>query len=394
MPEPPEAVLLVTPRWTRDGGVGAHVRASAAALARAGVSVGVLAARADGDEPPAGVSVFESPSLFDAGLAPERRLGEAAGFPASAIHVHQVDDPQLVEGLRERAPVLVSAHAYTACTAGVHHFKPGQECERGHGPGCWPNLLVRGCAHTRRPHTLPAAYRRAGEGLAALRGADLAVCYSSAVDRHLAANRVPRRAIVPLFATTPPKLGIGHATRRRVLFAGRVVAPKGLAVLIEAIGELDAELVVCGEGWRLQAMRRLARRLGVERRVRFAGWLGAEALAQELADASVVAIPSLWPEPFGLVGIEALAAGRPVVASAGGGIGDWLQDGVNGLSVPPGEATALARALGALLDDPARQERMGSAGRRMVADRFSPERHVAALSDAYRAARGRWEASV
>ena len=54
-------------------------------------------------------------------------------------------------------------------------------------------------------------------------------------------------------------------------------------------------------------------------------------------------MPSLWPEPFGLVGIEALAAGRPVVASATGGIGDWLEDGVGGLMVPPGDPGALAR---------------------------------------------------
>ena len=60
-------------------------------------------------------------------------------------------------------------------------------------------------------------------------------------------------------------------------------------------------------------MRRLARRLRVDERVRFRGWLAPEELAREFADASVVVIPSLWPEPFGLVGIEGFAAGRPAV---------------------------------------------------------------------------------
>ncbi len=140
-------------------------------------------------------------------------------------------------------------------------------------------------------------------------------------------------------------------------------------------------------------MRRLARRLGVNERVCFTGWLGAEELARELAEASVVVMPSVWPEPFGLVGIEALATGRPVVASCTGGIGDWLEDGVNGLCVKPGDPRALARALNELLSDPVRQLEMGAAGKQMVAARFSRQRHLAALLDAYRTARSTWEAN-
>jgi glycosyltransferase involved in cell wall biosynthesis len=124
--------------------------------------------------------------------------------------------------------------------------------------------------------------------------------------------------------------------------------------------------------------------------VRFKGWMDGPALAQELADASIVAIPSLWPEPFGLVGIEALASGRPVVASSTGGICEWLQDGRNGLAVAPGDVGALARALQELLDDPARQRAMGVSGRELVARSFSAERHVQALLGAYRTAREHW----
>jgi len=100
-------------------------------------------------------------------------------------------------------------------------------------------------------------------------------------------------------------------------------------------------------------------------------------------------VPSLWPEPFGLVGIEALAVGRPVVASATGGILDWLTDGV-GLTVTPGNARELARALDGLLSDPDRQRAMGELGRELVARRFSAERHVQALLGAYRTARSAW----
>jgi glycosyltransferase involved in cell wall biosynthesis len=389
----PSSVLLVTPRWTRDGGVSAHVGASAAALADHGITVIAVAARIESDEQIPGVKIFHAPELFNARAPLSSRIGDALSTDPEVIHLHQVDDPDLVEGLRGTAPVVISAHAYTACTSGVYYFRPGQECRRAHGPGCVPNLLARGCAHTRYPKKLPVKYRNATRGRAALEGSDLAVSYSSAVDRHLGANGIRRRAVVPYFPTMAPRQGSGHADRRRVVFAGRMVGPKGVGVLIRAAREVDAEFVLCGDGRQLQAMRHLTRRLGLEERVRFTGWLDPDALATEFAEASVVAVPSLWPEPFGLVGIEAFASGRPAVASATGGIGDWLDDGVSGLSVPPGDTQALARALADLLDDPERQRSMGLAGRETVAQRFSPERHVTSLLQSYREARSHWQSA-
>lgn len=390
MPTTPTSVLLGTPLWGRNGGVGTHVRASAELLVEQGLRVMVLAARVDPAESLPGVTVYRSPELFNSQASMDVRLGDALSFRPEVIHLHQLDDPEIVATMRTSAPVVVSAHAYTACTSGVHYFRPGQECQRAHGPGCVTNLAARGCAHVRNPRPLPASYRQATRGLDALRRADLAVAYSSSVDRHLATNGVARRAVVPLFATMAPRQGSGHAARRRVVFAGRIVKPKGLDILIRAARSVEAEFVVCGDGLQLAAMRRLARRLGVQQRVCFRGWLSAELLAQELANASVVAVPSLWPEPFGLVGIEALAAGRPVIGSATGGIGDWLEDGVTGLCVEPGDVRGLARALEELLANPERQRAMGAAGRELVASRFSPRQHVAALLEGYRAARSTW----
>ncbi len=391
VPDAPRSVLMVTPLRSRHGGVATHVQASAAALAGRGISVTVLAAQVEADAPAPGVTVSHSSELLNADASPSRRLGEILSSRSDAIHFHQFDDPELVQALRAHAPVLLSAHGYNACPSGVYYFRPGQECTRAHGKGCIPNLLVRGCAHMRDPRPLPKAYLRAGRSLQALRDADLAISYSSSVDRHLAANGITRRTVVPLFTTMHARQGAGHAERRRVVFAGRVVAAKGLGTLIRAARDVEAEFVICGEGWQLETMRRLTHRLGVQERVSFRGWLPAEQLAEELANASVVVMPSLWPEPFGLVGIEALAAGRPVIASATGGIGDWLEDGVSGLCVPPGDAGELASTLNALLADPARQDAMGAAGRRMVGERFSTERHVDALIAAYGQARGAWD---
>ncbi len=395
------AILLVTPRWRRDGGIAAHVQESAAALARAGAEVHVLAAEAT-DRVPPGVSLHLQPRLLDAAQPAARRIEALPRSEFAAIHLHQLDDPDIVTALRERGPVLISAHGYTACTSDVYYFRPGQECGRHHGPGCWPNLLLRGCAHTLHLARLPGSYARTTRGVAALRLADMAVSYSSAVDRHLANNGIERRAVLPLFATFEPDHASAPApaamptrpgsapARLRILFAGRVVPAKGLTVLVRAVARIEAELVVCGDGWQLPAIGRLARRLGIADRVALRGWLAPDALARELSATALVALPSLWPEPFGLVGIEAQLARRPVVASATGGLADWLDDGVSGLLVEPGDVSALAAALQELLADPARREAMGEAGRRSVLGRFTAEHHVAAALAAYERARTAW----
>ncbi|MGD1059314.1 MAG: glycosyltransferase [Solirubrobacteraceae bacterium] len=384
------SVLLGVPRWTRDGGISAHVQSSARILAEHGLDVRVLTARIESSEEIPGVTVYRRPDLFHSDVSMRERLGDVLSFDPDVIHLHQVDLPDVVNALRASAPVVISAHVYSACPSGLYYFRPGQECTRAHGPACMFNMVLRGCAHTRNLKSLPTRYVNAARRAEAFEGADLVVSYSTAVDRHLAANGLRRRRILPFPATITAKPGDGHATRRRVVFAGRVVSQKGVAVLIRAACDVDGEFVICGDGRQLEAMRRLARRIGVERRVSFKGWLDADELALELANASVVVIPSLWPEPFGLVGIEALAAGRPVIASATGGVEDWLDDGVSGLCVKPGDAADLARALNELLADPQRQMTMGLAGREAVSSRFSAERHVSALLDAYAGAQAAW----
>jgi glycosyltransferase involved in cell wall biosynthesis len=387
----PRSVLFVTPRWTRDGGVATHAMASAAALVARGVQVRVLARRADEPGLVPGVEVHLSESLLEPLASPAQRIGDALEHAPDVIHLHQFEDLDLARQLRSVAPLVLSVHGYSACTSGVHYFPGGHECDRAHGPGCVPNLLLRGCAHTRNPSWLPRAYRQASASVELLAMADLVISYSSAVDRHLARNGTSRRAVIPFFGTVPASAAEGPAVARRVIFAGRVVPPKGLAVLIRAIRDLDAELVVCGDGYAMAHTKRLVRRLSLDDRVSFRGWVAPEQLARELSDAAVLALPSLWPEPFGLVGIEAHALGRPVVASDTGGVRDWLEDGVSGRCVPPGDPSALAGALGEVLDDPARALLMGEAGRRSVRSRFTADRHIAALLVAYADARAGWE---
>ncbi len=112
------------------------------------------------------------------------------------------------------------------------------------------------------------------------------------------------------------------------------------------------------------------------------GRLTAAELRAAIDDADAVAVPSLWPEPFGLVGIEAQARGRPAVAYRVGGIGDWI--GGAGIAVRRGDERALAAAIGTVLDEPAWSTLAATA--RSHAERYRLGAHVEHLFDIFRGA--------
>jgi glycosyltransferase involved in cell wall biosynthesis len=189
-----------------------------------------------------------------------------------------------------------------------------------------------------------------------------------------------------LFAWTPP-----DPDSRHVLFVGRLVAFKGILVLLEAFKEVaravpGATLTIAGDGEMRGELEEVVGREGLEESVRFLGHVRASDMAGIYAEASVVVTPSLVPESFGKVGVEAMSVGRPVVVSDVGGVRDWLDPGVNGLLVRPGESGEVAAALIELLDDPDRMEQMGRKAHESV-QRFSLDLHVIRLEKVLEGAR-------
>ncbi len=136
------------------------------------------------------------------------------------------------------------------------------------------------------------------------------------------------------------------APRDGVLFVGRLVPQKGVDVLIRAMALLEGaagRLTILGDGPERDRLTSLAADLGVE--VELAGAGSRADVAAAMARSAVVVVPSTYPEPLGLVAIEAMAAGAIVVASAAGGLVETVTDGVSGLLVRPGDPAALAASI-------------------------------------------------
>jgi glycosyltransferase involved in cell wall biosynthesis len=155
-------------------------------------------------------------------------------------------------------------------------------------------------------------------------------------------------------------------------FAGRLTAQKSLHVALEAVAELDdVTLLVAGEGDELGSLRARADELGLNGRVRFLGPQPRDRVLELFRAADAAILSSAW-ENFPHTVVEALAAGTPVIATDVGGVREAVEDGVNGLLVPPGDSDALAAAVRRYLGDEALRRRLRERAQPSV-ERFSAE---------------------
>ncbi len=141
-----------------------------------------------------------------------------------------------------------------------------------------------------------------------------------------------------------------------ILFIGRLTHNKGVEILIKAFKDVisyipSAHLTIIGEGEELNSLINLSQELNLEDKITFAGKKPRSEIYSYIKNTQVVVVPSLWQEPFGLVGVEALSVGRPVIASTVGGIPEWLDDKTTGFLVPPGDPIAISRKIVHLLSD-------------------------------------------
>lgn len=185
-------------------------------------------------------------------------------------------------------------------------------------------------------------------------------------------NGIPLGDVLP-----PPAADEGPA----VVTVARLDAQKGHAVLLDALARLPGvRAVLVGDGPLRADLERAVVTHGLADRVTFTGFR--QDVRELLGGCDAVVLPSLY-EGLPLSLIEAMAAGRPVVATRVGGVPELIRDGRDGLLVPPGDAGALAQAMRALLDDPAGARTRAASARRRVQEHFSREAMLAGYEDVY-----------
>jgi glycosyltransferase involved in cell wall biosynthesis len=268
--------------------------------------------------------------------------------------------PRLVAAIRQDSIDIVHGHglsiAFLTGTAGKLSGRPSvlTSHNEGYALGRFPDRVRRRFAGWAIDE---------GTGVSHDASVYLATELAWSVDR---VATIPNGIAAPALTAIPPADSCG----RVIGIAGNLHSLKGHRVLFHAFQRLrassgTARLLVIGDGPERTTLESLARRLGIRAAVDFLGaydGVSDPAYVDFLTRANVIALPS-FAEASPMVVLEAMAAGRPVVAFNVGGVSDIIHNGVNGLLVAPGEVDALAHALLELLGDPARRRRMGAAGR-------------------------------
>ena len=366
-------ILFISERAGFAGGIERFIFHTAGLLRQAGATVYGCFRRPDRD-PERFAENFDR--IFPPEALPE----------ADFTVIHQISDTDFLERLIESRGdrLALCVHDHECYCPRTYRYTPfgRKECFR-------PDSLLRCglCAMATSPRhwrggfftELAARTTGARDRLRLLRRIPRVAVLSGFMRQNLILNGfAPERvAVIPPPIPVPPEAPVHEAHDiPRLLFTGQLIRGKGVDQLLRALAllEHDCRLTIAGDGGQRPELERLASELGVAEKVTFAGWV---ADPEKLYASSDIAVfPFFWQEPFGLVGPEALARELPVAAFRTGGIGEWLEDGVTGLAVPPRDIHGFARAVDKLLGDRELRLRLGRQGRELVRERFSEQEYL------------------
>jgi glycosyltransferase involved in cell wall biosynthesis len=330
----------------------------------------------------------------------DRALDAVRQWNPDVVFTHGIASPARERDLLDIAPSVCFAHSYygTCISGSKMHGSPQERCcTREFGPACLLRYFPRRCGGW-SPLTMVRQYELQHTRLDLLHRYDrIAVAshhMAGEYSRHHLDGKV--RVVSLPIASAPVQTARSESGPTRLLYLGRLEDTKGAHIALESAALVAAnsgrsiELQMSGEGSRHGVLKERASRLMAATRnlaVTFTGWLSEAECVASLDRVHLLLVPSCWPEPFGMVGVEAALRGVPAVAFAVGGIPEWLTDGVNGRLVPadPPDAGRFADAILACLADAAALERMREHSRDL-ARCFSVDAHLARLDAVLREA--------
>ena len=385
-------IVIATGSRNLLGGVEKYLQSVIPGLIERGHSVGLLYespwdARQEGIDSEAGPLPFWCTKEIGVDAA----LHSLKNWAPGVIYSHGLDDSQLERALLDSYPMALYAHTYYGtCVSGrkCYSWPKLEACDRQFGAPCLALYYPRRCGGL-NPQTMWQLFELQSKRQRMLPDYPAVLVASRHMHREYQRHGVPsdRLHLVPLptdggfpGALPPRPSALGY----RILFVGRLIDVKGVEHLLRAIPLAEKNLgqplalTIAGDGPERGNIQELARRLGLN--VEFTGWVDTERRSSLLRETDLVAMPSLWPEPFGLVGIEAGCLGVPAVGFAVGGIPDWLIPGQSGElaqadpPTPEGLAAAIVRAFA----DPAHHQKL-RVGAWELAKQFSLERHLEQL---------------
>jgi len=414
-------ILLSIDTWGLVGGTERLAAAVAAGLVERGHELAILCREEKrGDfKKLSGLEVFALDFLNETAFSPEQRgqIADAVAAAAPDVIFQQSNcSMAALAELTALAPLVRFVHDHPPFCPGLNKFhSDGQVCTQPLGAVCLERYYFKGgciclnkTQYRRRLARWTAPVRallRKYKEMGVNRRAAKLLTNSDYMAGELLQASFPPELVQRVYPFTlsntdaQPRGPLGKDLqhfldaddRPLILVPARLTHPdKGVDYLLSAAGQIEApfKLVIAGTGPAEPWLREKALEDGLGDDCLFwAGWQNSGAMETLLDRASLVICPSVWQEPFGLVGLEAMAHAKPIVAFGVGGIPEWLVDGETGFLVERCDTHAMAAAATRLLTDTELAARLGQNGQRQLAERFGQEAHLNALEAALQAAK-------
>ena len=314
------------------------------------------------------------------------RIEELLNEKPDVIFVHKLDTVKPLtdhlDKLENRPRIVRMIHDHDLCCPRHHKYFAfsNKICHKAAGLRCWFDLAFFGRNRQGVRRFRFGILKKLREELTRNKSFDQLLVAGEFMRNELMLNGIEASQIriIPPVVRTPSINPTPVSKSPNILFVGQMIRGKGVHLLIESLRKIkvpfSAKLV--GDGVWKNHIQDLVNKYSLQDKVTIEGWKSPEKLAEYYRDSRVVVVPSIWPEPFGMVGLEAMHHGRPVVAFDSGGICEWLDDHHTGRLVETGDINLFARALEPFLTNIDYAERLGEEGRRQVKTRFSFERYL------------------
>jgi len=306
------------------------------------------------------------------------------------VHIHDLNNPYVIRYCGGSYPTIkttLNADAYCGGTD-KYLYTSGKECHFLLGFGCLPIAYYQNCMsrHPKRSLEIISIKKKSIQALSKI---ERVVVPSNRSKEILIREGVqPKKiTVIPLFSfqSNSPQLPYPNEKKPKILFLGRLRPYKGVSYLLKALQKIKTpcELLIVGEGEERVKLEMLTQKLNLIDRVQFLGNQPHEKMNSYLDACSLLVVPSIYPDSFPTVGLEAMARARPVVGFSVGGIPEWLADSKTGFLVRTQNVQSLAEKIEFLLTHQDIAEKMGIEGKHRSDEYYTEKPHMRLIEQLY-----------
>lgn len=313
-------------------------------------------------------------------------------YSIDLVHMHGLSDIQTIDYFLSRYKVVRTMHEPRMVCPGYSKFwvSSGKPCTIKFGYHCFYHAYSQKCFRSRKPLSVLKEYRRVEFEVANSKRYAAILTMSEFIRNEAIKGGISADKVIcnPPFTYFKLPFSPFEEMGKRFLFVGRLIEHKGIHYLLSAILPVlqrytDARLYIVGDGPLYHYVMDFIDKNQVRGQIIVEKWKSSSEISELMKKSYCILFPSIYPEAFGLVGIEAAMHSKPVIAFNVGGVSTWLKDQFNGFLLNEISIFSFSDAIQKMIDNPGLYRKMSKNAWELASSYFTSERHISMLMEIY-----------